>query len=202
MPMNKTPSIPSKVRRAVLAHNAHMCCVCHARGVGVQIHHIDKNPRNNRVTNLAVLCVTDHDAHHRPNAYQTVNHLNMSKAGIQAAKWKWEWFVAETKRSHPRIMTTITAYGTVDHIHAMRVVYQGRDQTIYLDRVFHELNAPLDKWIDAMLAESLAFNRDIPIAVIDAPMPVEYCPCRRSSTSRTVVSSHFDRIMKTMSKGK
>ena len=67
--MRRNP-IPSR-RERLLAKNGRMCCVCKASGVGVQFHHIDGDHSNTVDENLAVLCVADHDAHHRPNQYQT-----------------------------------------------------------------------------------------------------------------------------------
>ena len=198
--MKQRPPIPGPIRKRILSRNASMCCVCHARGMGVNIHHVDKNPSNNKLSNLAVLCVTDHDAHHRPLAYPRLNHLRMSKASIQDAKRKWEWFVAEASRPKPEIMATVSAYGTKEHIHAMRVVYQGRDQAIYLDRIFHSLGGPPDTWIDDMLEELCEFRGNIPIVLVNAPLPVEYCPCCKNALSRTVVTRQFDKIMKGLGK--
>lgn len=39
--------------------NRHSCCVCQKSGV--QIHHIDDNPSNNDIENLAALCPNHHD---------------------------------------------------------------------------------------------------------------------------------------------
>ncbi len=37
------------------------CCVCHQRELAVQIHHIDEDPTNHTVSNLAVLCLEHHE---------------------------------------------------------------------------------------------------------------------------------------------
>lgn len=37
------------------------CCVCRERGKPVQLHHIDDDPANNQLSNLAVLCLDDHN---------------------------------------------------------------------------------------------------------------------------------------------
>ena len=194
--MKKRPPIPGPIRKRLLEHNASMCCVCHASGIGVEVHHLDKDPSNNRLSNLALLCVADHDAHHRPNAYPRLNHLSMTKESIRAAKRKWESFVAEAHKQKPDIVATVSAYGTKANIHAMRVVYQGRDQEIYLDRIFHSLESPQERWIDDMLRELCEFRGDIPIVLIDAPLPVEYCPCCQKSLPSTLVTRRFDKIMK------
>lgn len=37
------------------------CCVCRSPGKPVQIHHIDDDPSNNDIKNLAILCLDDHN---------------------------------------------------------------------------------------------------------------------------------------------
>lgn len=39
----------------------HTCCVCNERGKAVQIHHINEDPSDNNLANLAVLCLEDHN---------------------------------------------------------------------------------------------------------------------------------------------
>lgn len=50
------------LRAEVLFMSDRICCVCRERGKPVQIHHIDENPSNNAIENLAVLCHACHDA--------------------------------------------------------------------------------------------------------------------------------------------
>lgn len=54
----RTP-IPQKIQSRILLANRHACCVCQKGGV--QIHHIDGNPANNNLENLAALCLDHHD---------------------------------------------------------------------------------------------------------------------------------------------
>lgn len=51
--------IPLKVQSIVLLANRHACCVC--QKPRVQLHHIDENPANSSIENLAALCVVHHD---------------------------------------------------------------------------------------------------------------------------------------------
>ena len=53
-------SIPDELRTKVLFASDRICCVCRERGKPVQIHHIDGDPSNNTVENLAVLCLNCH----------------------------------------------------------------------------------------------------------------------------------------------
>lgn len=53
-------TIPSEVAARVLFLSDRTCCVCRIRGKPVQIHHIDGDPSNNSLQNLAVLCFDCH----------------------------------------------------------------------------------------------------------------------------------------------
>lgn len=55
------PPIPDNIAAEVLFASDRTCCVCQEKGKPVQIHHIDENPSNNVVENLAVLCFDCHD---------------------------------------------------------------------------------------------------------------------------------------------
>ena len=59
MPPPKRPPIPAATQTNLLLTNRHACCVCQKHMV--QIHHIDSNPTNNQLSNLACLCVDHHD---------------------------------------------------------------------------------------------------------------------------------------------
>ena len=51
--------IPAPIRAELLIGNQHACCICGKSGV--QIHHINENPSDNKSSNLAVLCLHHHD---------------------------------------------------------------------------------------------------------------------------------------------
>jgi hypothetical protein len=53
--------IPKAIEDKVLAANRHLCCICHIESRAVQIHHIDGDPTNNDIKNLAVLCTQHHE---------------------------------------------------------------------------------------------------------------------------------------------
>lgn len=52
--------IPSGTAARVLFTSDRTCCVCRQRGKAVQIHHIDDDPANNEIGNLAILCFDCH----------------------------------------------------------------------------------------------------------------------------------------------
>jgi hypothetical protein len=54
-------SIPDDVSAEVMFQHDRMCCVCRDPGLSVQIHHIDEDPTNHVIPNLAVLCLEHHE---------------------------------------------------------------------------------------------------------------------------------------------
>jgi hypothetical protein len=55
----RTP-IPDDISAEVMFQHDRTCCICHHRELAVQIHHIDEDPTNHTVENLAVLCLEHH----------------------------------------------------------------------------------------------------------------------------------------------
>jgi hypothetical protein len=60
MAKDRTP-VPGDVAAEVLFQHDHTCCVCQERGKYVQIHHIDEDPSNHALRDLAVLCLECHN---------------------------------------------------------------------------------------------------------------------------------------------
>src|SRR5437588_9836570 len=126
----------SKTKKASLrALNAGVCCVCKRRDIGINFHHIDHNPANNDLANIAVLCVQDHDAHHRPSEYTPMNHIEIGVDEIRAYKQEWEGFVNEAKQKHPNILAVVNAYGNYEQVHSVRLLFQNATGHIFLERL-------------------------------------------------------------------
>ena len=58
-------SIPKEVAALVRWLSDDTCCICTEREKGIQIHHINEDPGNHSVENLAVLCLECHDKTHK-----------------------------------------------------------------------------------------------------------------------------------------
>ena len=56
----RTP-VPDDISAEVMFQHDRTCCVCRERGLAVQIHHIDEDPTNHAIYNLAVLCLEHHE---------------------------------------------------------------------------------------------------------------------------------------------
>jgi hypothetical protein len=169
----KRKKIPPQTKETLLKLSAGVCCVCKSRGLGVNFHHIDENPSNNILDNIAVLCVKDHDAHHRPNAY-SVNHRELGAEKIKAYKVEWESFVLETQKENPQALAIVNVYGTHDNVVGMRLLFQTVESKIVLQRMFNHLESSWEKWIDSTIEDILWLNSKIPLIYINEPLAIEY----------------------------
>lgn len=168
-------NIPKKMYERLLDKNANSCCVCKKTGVGLNLHHIDGDNSNTTDENLAVLCVNEHDAHHRPTKYPSLKHLDLSADKLKEYKDKWEEFVEECKKDNPDIIATINAFGTVESIIGMKVIFQYTSGEVVFERMYQMLDAPMDIWIDRAIKEVYRLSNTIKIALLDEPLIIEYC---------------------------
>ena len=61
--------IPVSVSAKALFLSDRTCCVCRMKGKPIQIHHVDDNPDNHEMDNLAVLCLDCHDLTQRHGGF-------------------------------------------------------------------------------------------------------------------------------------
>ena len=94
-PRKRVP-IPPERAAQVLFSADRTCCVCRVRGKPVQIHHIDEDPSNNRLGNLAVLCL---DCHRET---QIRGGFDRKLDGEQVTLYRDDWHrvVAHQRSSH------------------------------------------------------------------------------------------------------
>jgi len=177
----------SKQKRRLLKANSFRCCVCKRWSVGFNFHHIDGASSNTVDENLAVLCVEDHDRHHRPDEYELrPNHLGLDAKEILRLKNSWETFVVEANQPNPKVIATVSAYGTKELIHSLQLVMQWPDERIEYKRSFHLLDGDLDRLTDEVFLELAAIGKKVKLALINEPLPVEHCPSCQTGFSRTL----------------
>ena len=176
----RTP-IPTPIQRSVKTKNLGVCCVCKERGLGTNLHHIDSNPSNNSEDNIAVLCVKEHDQHHRPNAYEKIKHLELGKEKIREFKREWELTVAECQTENPQVIAVVNAYGNFDNVHSVRFLLQNISGKIIYQRIYHLLTGTPDQWTDNIINEVTWLGKNVKLSTIDEPLEVEYCPCCSNS---------------------
>lgn len=174
-------------RERLLEPNASRCCVCKRGNIGFNLHHIDGNPSNTVDENLSVLCVEDHDRHHRPDEYESPsNHLELQPNEILRFKNSWEAFVLEANQPDPKVLATLSCYGTAEMILSLQLVMQWPDERIEYKRSFHLLDRDLDRLTDEVFEELAAIGPRVKMVLIDQPLPVEHCHACRIGLSRTV----------------
>lgn len=179
-------AVPPKMQKHLLELNAHSCCVCKRTGIGLNFHHIDGDSSNTIEENLAVLCVNEHDAHHRPGKYPSLNHLDLSADNLKKFKEEWEDFVQECKKDEPRVLATINAFGTYEDIVGMKIIFQKLDGQIVFERAYQRLDGDLGYWTDKALEEVARFGKNIKVAIIDEPLEIEFCNNHCGSLSQTL----------------
>lgn len=174
------------MKKRLLEANAYSCCVCKKTGMGLNFHHIDGDNSHTADDNLAVVCVNDHDMHHRPNEYHTSKHLNLSSDELLRYKKSWETFIAECKKEEPKIVATINVFGSIDNIVGMKTVFQWVNRKIEFERVYQLLDAPFEEWIDNAISDIIRLGKNIKIVLIDNPLPIEYCYNCKNSISTII----------------
>jgi len=94
----RTP-IPDDVSAEVMYQHDRTCCVCNEAGKRVQIHHIDDDPANNAIANLAVLCFDDHDK------TQIRGGFGKQLRALEVTRFRDEWVrrVRERKEAADRL---------------------------------------------------------------------------------------------------
>ncbi|MFC2113308.1 HNH endonuclease signature motif containing protein [Bacteroidota bacterium] len=86
------PTIPPKIETELLFINDRTCCICREDSKGIQIHHIDSNPSNNSIKNLAVVCTHHHDQIHKTGGVTKRISPRLLK------KYKHEWELTVFKK--------------------------------------------------------------------------------------------------------
>jgi len=191
---SKRKNLTPQQKEKLLSMNAGVCCVCKIRGLGVNFHHIDGNPSNNTLENIAVLCVKEHDAHHRPQVYTGMNHLELGTKKILEYKREWEAFVKEAQKENPKMLAVINIYGTEESIHSMRLIFQTIESKTIVERLYHLLTGSPESWIDSAIDEVCWLGSNIPLIIVNKPLPIEYCPCCGKSLANVIDSNVAKRI--------
>jgi hypothetical protein len=173
--VRKNPTLTQRER--LITSNAGRCCVCKREGVGLHLHHIDGNNSNTVDENLAVLCVEDHDHHHRPDKYTKTRHTELTSKELFDYKSSWEAFVKDAQKPFPTVMAVVNAFGSWEQIHAAKIIFQWPNEKIEYERDFHLLEGDFDYWTDEMILEVQSIGKNVKLTLIDEPLPIEYCPC-------------------------
>lgn len=85
MPKKNRVAIPKEIADKVMFAHNRTCCVCRKSNKEVQIHHIDENPANNDINNLAVLCFDCHNETQITGGFG--RHLNAGQITLYRNEW-------------------------------------------------------------------------------------------------------------------
>ncbi|MCI8325671.1 MAG: HNH endonuclease [Clostridia bacterium] len=102
MPKKNRITIPNAIADKVLFNHNRTCCVCRIPNKEVQIHHIDENPANNAINNLAVLCLDCHNKTQITGGFG--RHLN---AG-QIILYRDQWLEMVKERNHTLALASLS----------------------------------------------------------------------------------------------
>ena len=84
--MKERREVAEDMAAQILGANRHTCCICRNPRQPVEIHHIDSDPSNNTIENLAVVC---RNCHGLVTARSTLGR-HYSKAEVSSYKQEWE----------------------------------------------------------------------------------------------------------------
>lgn len=90
----KRIEIPEDIAACVLVASNHTCCKCNEPGKPCQIHHIDENPSNNDLDNLAVLCLVCH------NDTQLHGGFGRKLNAASVRKYRDDWYARIQERKN------------------------------------------------------------------------------------------------------
>lgn len=102
MPKKNRITIPKEIADKVMFNHNRTCCVCRTPNKKVQIHHIDENPANNAINNLAVLCFDCHNETQITGGFG--RHLN---AG-QITLYRDQWLEMVKERNHNLALASLS----------------------------------------------------------------------------------------------
>jgi len=89
----KRIAVPEQAQSRVLFLNEHTCCVCNNALKAVLLHHINEDPSDNRVENLAVVCLECSEKIHRKSPAAK----GYSSSEVALYKEHWEQCVAKRR---------------------------------------------------------------------------------------------------------
>ncbi|MFB0533400.1 MAG: HNH endonuclease signature motif containing protein [Anaerolineae bacterium] len=113
--------IPRNIEAEILFLNDKTCCICRDSTKGVQIHHIDGNPNNNDLSNLAVVCTEHHDEIHKSGRITK----GISPTLLRKYKRSWELAVRNRRaQQHGPLRSPLGIESTLFEFEIRRIVYE------------------------------------------------------------------------------
>lgn len=143
--------IPRELAARVLFLADRTCCVCRIRGKPVQIHHIDDNPNDNSLSNLAVLCFDCH----RNTQIQGGFDRKLDADQVILYRNDWNRIVAQTRAKYEASRDTTDYQGShqIELMTSIAEIYRENEEFELLAMHYHTIgnNELRDKYIEIAL---------------------------------------------------
>jgi len=136
MPKKKNrETIPSHLAARVLFNADRTCCVCRVQGKHVQIHHIDDDPSNNHLENLAVLCFDCH------RDTQISGGFDRKLSADQVLLYRDDWNHIVAQRRDTYLLTTFPENSesklSIEWVTSLAEIYRENKQYTHLAIHYH-----------------------------------------------------------------
>lgn len=113
--------IPQDVEAEILFANDRTCCICRDSTKGIQIHHMDRNPNNNDLDNLAVVCTDHHDEIHKAGGITK----GISATLLKRYKRNWELSVRRRRtQQHGPLKSSLGIEKTLFEFEIRKTAYE------------------------------------------------------------------------------
>lgn len=151
MAKRKRVPVPPEISARVLFESDRTCCVCRKRGKPVQIHHLNEDPSDHALRNLAVLCFECH------RETQITGGFDRKLDSNQVTLYRNDWHevVARSRTTTEALTEQTQNHGSLELATSLAEIYRENKEFELLAMHYHNIgNRDLrDKYIEKVLAE-------------------------------------------------
>lgn len=156
MAKKKRVALSPTLAAKVLFISDRICCVCNIKGKPVQIHHIDDNPANNDIENLAVLCLDCHNETQIKGGF----HKKLDAEQIILYRDNWLINVAKARAREPEKFIKSFDDNAIDVELATSIAEIYRDNEEYELLALHYMGIGNDELRDKYIEKAIEVGID------------------------------------------